>query len=393
MSIELLDYIGGPFIFGVLLFCLALILFESFRYFVNRFFYGDILITVVSILLIASIDYASLLLMTSIGWLTFYFATDRMIARPRLFLVPFFVLVSLVAIKLIIRVSDSPFAFVGVSYYYFRLGAFAIERVRGNPAYKNVSARDFFVWLYFFPLFLSGPIQRFHLFERDVTIKLNVTTVYLTIFFWIFVKVVVLDAVILNTVLLALRKMMAGGAEDLNGFYGIIVFCAHGFTSFLYGYLDFMAYMKIAMALGVMFGYKIIPNFNAPLLATNLVQFWRRWHISLSDWARDYVHFPLMIKYKSVNLATLATMLTIGLWHGVNINWIIWAVLHSAALIVYYYFKLSFIYKLGVENRISRGCMALGGWVVTMLFVGTVYNLVAIPSDYSAVWSVIDVLF
>ena len=89
---------------------------------------------------------------------------------------------------------------------------------------------------------------------------------------------------------------------------------------------------------------------SGPLcLPTNIADFWRRWHITLSGWARDYVFFPLLLRYRNPYLANVATMLTIGLWHAFNINWILWSLSHAGAMITYDLYK-----KSGTAKKLSK---------------------------------------
>ena len=124
-------------------------------------------------------------------------------------------------------------------------------------------------------------------------------------------------------------------------------------TSLFYSYLDFSGYSDVAIGLSRLYGYKIIENFDWPILARNLQEFWRRWHRSLSNWCFRNVYFPTALITKSPYLPLLVTMLTVGLWHAIGLSWFSWAIYHSTALIfltriekikwinprIYYYIK------------------------------------------------------
>ncbi len=90
------------------------------------------------------------------------------------------------------------------------------------------------------------------------------------------------------------------------------------------------------MVLGTsrLFGFRLMENFNFPLLRPNLAEFWRAWHISLSSWARDYVYFPLMARYRMTGAALIATMLMIGIWHGPKPGWALWGLHHGLGLVL-----------------------------------------------------------
>jgi D-alanyl-lipoteichoic acid acyltransferase DltB (MBOAT superfamily) len=120
-----------------------------------------------------------------------------------------------------------------------------------------------------------------------------------------------------------------------------------GLWVLLYGYafrlfFDFSGYTDIAVGLGVLFGVRLPENFNRPYLSTTITSFWQRWHMTLSDWARFYVFTPLsraLLRREPrpstaliVLLSQLATMIVIGLWHGITLNFFIWGVWHGVAL-------------------------------------------------------------
>ncbi|MBK9750312.1 MAG: hypothetical protein IPO91_26555 [Chloroflexi bacterium] len=119
-----------------------------------------------------------------------------------------------------------------------------------------------------------------------------------------------------------------------------------GLALFLYGYalrlfFDFSGYSDIAIGIGILFGIRLPENFNRPYLKTNLTAFWQSWHATLSAWARAYVFSPLsraMIKRKwnavlNVLIAQLATMIVIGLWHGIAWNFLLWGVWHGFGVV------------------------------------------------------------
>ena len=131
--------------------------------------------------------------------------------------------------------------------------------------------------------------------------------------------------------------------------------------------MDFSGYIDMAIGIGLLYGIKLMENFNRPLLQSNLADFWRRWHISLSGWARDYVYYPMMLKTRSVNLPLLLTMMTIGVWHGPQASWALWGIHHGIGLIVYNKIK-RLIRKHGFKwpTKYSWAIKALG--ILTVWF-------------------------
>jgi D-alanyl-lipoteichoic acid acyltransferase DltB (MBOAT superfamily) len=100
--------------------------------------------------------------------------------------------------------------------------------------------------------------------------------------------------------------------------------------------------------------------------------------MSLSNWTRDYVFFPTLIKTKKVWVSTYASMLVIGIWHSASFNWILWAFLHASALNIYMLFRSTKIYKILVKNNISKTILAITGNITTITFVSTVFIIVAL---------------
>ncbi len=99
-------------------------------------------------------------------------------------------------------------------------------------------------------------------------------------------------------------------------------------------YLRFSAYSDIAIGVSAMMGFTIIENFNYPFLSVNISDFWRRWHISLTSWCRDYIYKPTAALTRQPMLAIFVTMLVIGLWHEFTIKYIIWGLYHAGGIAV-----------------------------------------------------------
>ena len=105
-------------------------------------------------------------------------------------------------------------------------------------------------------------------------------------------------------------------------------------------YLDFSGYSDLALGIGLLLGYNIGVNFNSPYLATNIREFWRRWHISLSSWLRDYLYIPLGGNRKGSKPFNLfLTQLLGGLWHGAHLRYVIWGAAHGLALVISHFFN------------------------------------------------------
>lgn len=221
---------------------------------------------------------------------------------------------------------------VGISFYTFQSMSYVIDVYRGQlkPATKLF---DFALFVTFFPQLVAGPIERAtHLLPQILSPrKFRANWFYqgLYLILWgLFQKVVVADnlAKIVNPIFSAPAPY--NGAEVLIGVYAFAfqIFC------------DFSGYSDIARGLGKVMGFDIMINFNFPYFSTSPAEFWKRWHISLSQWLRDYLYIPLGGNRKGVvktyrNL--IVSMFLGGLWHGAAWTYVIWGIYHGFLLVVY----------------------------------------------------------
>ena len=106
-------------------------------------------------------------------------------------------------------------------------------------------------------------------------------------------------------------------------------------SSFLYAYFDFSAYSDIAIGASRLFGFRIMENFNWPVLATNIGEFWKRWHMTLAGWCQAYVYVPMIGRTRNLYAAIYATFLTMGVWHGPSANWVMWGLYHATGVATY----------------------------------------------------------
>lgn len=256
----------------------------------------------------------------------------------------------------------------GVSFYIFQAISYLASIYNGSVPVERSFLR-MGVYLGFFPHLVAGPIIRAHLFLP----QLKSERVFDAALFWEgsrkFVIGFLYKAVFADNIAAAINPFWGGlekssGMEILGacvGFYGQI-------------YFDIAGYSLMAIGAANWLGYTIPENFRFPYLATSVVDFWQRWHISLSSWLRDYVYIPLGgnrlgEKRRYVNLT--ATMLLGGLWHGASWNFLIWGGLHGAALAVNHLW-LDFRKKreAGMVVPLWAGLVGLMlAWVLTQGFV------------------------
>jgi D-alanyl-lipoteichoic acid acyltransferase DltB (MBOAT superfamily) len=206
---------------------------------------------------------------------------------------------------------------IGISFFTFRLISYIIEIHRG----KIEPTKDFVAfatYVAFFPTILSGPIDRPNTFIPELHKKRHFDYGLAVdgcrqILWGLFKKLVLADN-------LAVFTEQAWG--DIQGSSGSTLLIAAILYSFQI-YTDFSGYSDIAIGIGKILGFRITRNFNYPFFATNVADFWRRWHISLTSWLTDYVFMPLNIKFRNwgnwgIICAIIINMIAVGMWHGAN---------------------------------------------------------------------------
>ena len=220
---------------------------------------------------------------------------------------------------------------IGVSYYSFKIISYLIDTYKNTIDYK-VSFLDYFIYVSFFPEILSGPISR----PKEMIEQLNKTN---TITKEKIVRGIelILDGLFKKYVI---ANRIANYTSLVFGAYGSYPSFALWLSMLLFSiqlYCDFDGYSKIAIGVSKIIGFDINDNFKTPYFSYNIKQFWKRWHISLSSWLRDYIYIPLggnkCSKLRN-KINVLITFVISGIWHGNTINYLIWGIYHGVANIL-----------------------------------------------------------
>ena len=240
---------------------------------------------------------------------------------------------------------------VGISFYTFQTLSYTIDVYRGNLT-PSKSLKEFALFVSFFPQLVAGPILRASNFlpqirEKFVELRnqnLKETIIHnpnlkfgLTLMSFGFFKKMFfadniapfVDEIFINPIGLDSFAIVLGTIA-----FGIQLYC------------DFSGYTDIAIGAAFILGFKIPKNFNFPYFATSPAEFWRRWHISLSSWVKDYVFFPLVMNNKRstprIISSMFVTMFLIGIWHGAGINFIIYGIIHGSYVGIETYLRNKF---------------------------------------------------
>ena len=220
---------------------------------------------------------------------------------------------------------------VGISFYTFQTLSYTIEVYRGNfEPQRHLGI--FALYVAFFPQLVAGPIERAPRLLPQFLIRHDFDYVRVTsgvkLMFWgLFKKVVIADR------LAMLVDPVYSNPHHHDGFTLAVATVFFAFQI----YCDFSGYSDIAIGGAQVFGIKLMDNFNRPYGARSVAEFWRRWHISLSTWFRDYLYIPLggnRITRTRWNVNIAVVFLLSGLWHGANWTFVIWGLLHAGYMIV-----------------------------------------------------------
>ena len=222
---------------------------------------------------------------------------------------------------------------VGISFYTFQALSYSIDVYKKKlPASHDII--EFFAYISFFPQLVAGPIERatnlLPQFQRERKFEYDKAVDGCRQMLWGFLKKVV----VADTCAEAVNSYWTGNAfADLPGLNLILLAVMFTFQS----YCDFSGYSDIAIGCARLFGFNLMRNFDNPYFARNVPEFWRRWHISLTTWFRDYVYFPLggsrCSRWKTIRNIFIVWGIC-GLWHGAAWTFVLWGLIHAALLVV-----------------------------------------------------------
>ncbi|HQE82400.1 MAG TPA: MBOAT family O-acyltransferase [Candidatus Hydrogenedentes bacterium] len=255
---------------------------------------------------------------------------------------------------------------LGISYFTFKFIHYAIETARGNI--KHRSLPDFFCYTFLFPTFTAGPIERFdHFIEnREESWQPQSMAEGLTRIIHGLAKKLVIAEMFLKPFLRGMTPTSFLLRLDILPVYKVWGYLV---LTFLIYYMDFSAYSDIAIGISRLFGIKIMENFNFPIIAPNISNFWKRWHMTLSGWCQTYVYMPVIGLTRNPYLATLASFLVMGLWHSGTLTRVGWGTYQAAGVAVY--MTWTRIKRSKRWRFLDRGPWPYLGIPITMLFVAS----------------------
>ena len=273
---------------------------------------------------------------------------------------------------------------VGISFYSFQLLSYAIDVYR-RELEEEKDFLDYAFYITFFPQLVAGPIVRAKSFlpqlKKDIVLnRVEIEKGFFLIMMGLFKKSILADYLSQYNDLVFANPGAYSGVETLMAIYGYAIQI----------YCDFSGYTDMAIGMGKMMGFDLGINFNKPYQSTSLTDFWRRWHISLSSWLRDYLYIPLGGNRKGkfrTYLNLFITMLLGGLWHGANWKFIFWGGMHGVGLAV------DKIWQKVTKGRLKEYRVArIAGWFITLHFV--IFLWIFFRADsFATAWQIIGQVF
>ena len=259
---------------------------------------------------------------------------------------------------------------VGISFYTFQSISYIVDVYKGRVA-PTKTWLEYVFFLSFFPQLVAGPIVRADYFIPQIQKRNHASRREIYFGFWLILLGVVKKAIIAdyiaqyNDLIFAVDPVTGPAYSGFETFMGII-----GYTMQIY--CDFSGYSDMAIGIALIMDFKLATNFNFPYKSGNLTEFWRRWHISLSSWLRDYIYIPLGGNRKGkarTYINNFATMLIGGLWHGAAWKFVFWGAMHGGGLAVHKATKP----WLDRHSWTSSLPMKIFFWIVTMSFVAALW--------------------
>ena len=243
---------------------------------------------------------------------------------------------------------------------------------------------EYAFFLSFFPALVAGPIVRADYFIPQIKENHRATKDEVWMGMWLIILGVIKKALLADYISQYndLVFQMPGSYTGFESLMAVI-----GYTMQIY--CDFSGYSDMAMGIALIMGYKLCANFDFPYKSTNLTEFWRRWHISLSSWLRDYVYIPLGGNRKGTfrtYLNNFLTMLIGGLWHGASWKFVFWGGMHGLGLAVHKLFKPL------LDKVPNNWAVKSVSWLLTMLCVAFLWVFFRADS-WADAWLIVKNIF
>lgn len=292
----------------------------------------------------------------------YLYINRRFKSRWLMRLAVFFSIMPLLLVKSSSLFIDKPIGFLGISYVTFKCIQMLIEIYDG--LIKEVNIFDFTYFLLFFPTISSGPIDRSRRFMEDINhvpsgeeykklLKTGIWKIFTGIAYKFIISLLVYN--------FWLGQIRAGS--------GVLSTISYMYAYSMYLFFDFAGYSLMAVGTSYLLGVRTPPNFDKPFLSRDIKDFWNRWHISLSTWFRDFIYTRFVMqslkkkrfksRYTASYIAYIITMGTMGIWHGTELNYIVYGLYHGILIIATDFFQRKSKWYKKVKDTPSYGYISV----------------------------------
>jgi D-alanyl-lipoteichoic acid acyltransferase DltB (MBOAT superfamily) len=254
---------------------------------------------------------------------------------------------------------------LGISFYTFRTISYIIDVYREDMK-PTFNILDYAVYMTFFPLLISGPISRAKSFLPQVKKRFSIKDDKINRAIFLIIIGLIKKAVVADYIG-QYCNLIFDAPGTYSGFENLIAVYAFA----LQIYFDFSGYTDMAIGLAKLMGFDIGTNFNKPYNSLNVTEFWRRWHISLSSWLRDYLFSPLSIRFRNwgnagLVLSLFLTFVLCGFWHGANWTYVVWGALFGAVMAMEILFAKQ---RKKIKKKVNKRVYNFLSWFLTFNFV------------------------
>ncbi len=257
---------------------------------------------------------------------------------------------------------------LGMSFIMFEAISYLVDVYKQDVKAGNIV--DVLLFFTFFPKITSGPIVLWKDFSPQIRNRLVSVDLFFSGLEKIMIgyakKVIIADS--LGVTVANITTNSTNGIDSITAILGMLCY-------FLQIYFDFSGYSDIAIGISRLFGFNFKENFNFPYTAISLSEFWRRWHISLGTWFRNYIYIPLGGNRKNVYINLFIVFMITGIWHGSTLNFVFWGFAHAIFIVAERYCKSKNFY-----NKIPK----LIRWFVLMIFISFTWIIFMIPDFQEA---------
>jgi alginate O-acetyltransferase complex protein AlgI len=249
-------------------------------------------------------------------------------------------------------------AILGIAYFTCRHIHYLIEVYKGNI---KVDLRQFWHYQSFLPVMITGPINRYPEFIREIQRRRwdeQQISIAIERIIYGYANVVIVGNYLIAQKFSAQIEIFESNRIIFTWFKSL--------QNWTYLYAQFSGWSSIAIGFSLVMGIRISENFNYPFFASNLIEFWQRWHISLSSWAKDYVFMPIIAITRQPSIAIIAAMVAIGIWHELSTYYLVWGLYHAIGIACCRIFQN---YSSPIKPFINFRLRSLIGWFLTVNYI------------------------